>query len=316
MVDYASSPDKRIGRSPKTERHWTPEGQLLLVEAFKLFGEERFGAEWTGGEWATSRGIPGPPQPPKQPKRDPRPLYNPSDGTTIMVEPGEVIYRVDGEYVALPYEEALKKFEEEKDELHEQWRQIEAAHGRYKKACRELRQIFHAGRVPTSILSKHGHMTPIPDHIWSSDDAIKVIETGRAKFAAGNTVFPVTVEGIVIVPQMALQEYINSSPGERAQPTDSGSPAQADVNAAEYSAEQIGPPISGTGGRPPKWDWDACWAEICRRVHFDGLPVTQAELVRELQEWFVERYGDAPSDSQIKERVSKVFRALREAENP
>jgi hypothetical protein len=71
----------------------------------------------------------------------------------------------------------------------------------------------------------------------------------------------------------------------------------------------------GIGGRPTKWDWEEFWLEICRYVHVEGLPETQADLVETMQQWFVDDQGNHPADSEIKKRISKVFKALKPADN-
>jgi hypothetical protein len=64
------------------------------------------------------------------------------------------------------------------------------------------------------------------------------------------------------------------------------------------------------GGRPPKWDWDAFWVELCALVHEEGVPATQAELVGKLHQWFIDQSDKAPAESEIKRRVSKLMRRL------
>ena len=71
------------------------------------------------------------------------------------------------------------------------------------------------------------------------------------------------------------------------------------------------------GGRPAEHDWNAFFLEIVRRANRpDGLPETQAELVRDMLAWFLSTYGREPAESSVKERVSKVYKHLAKAENP
>jgi hypothetical protein len=65
-----------------------------------------------------------------------------------------------------------------------------------------------------------------------------------------------------------------------------------------------------SGGRPRKWDWEEFWLEVCVRVHEDGLPATQADMVGRMQEWFVQKCGDHPAESEIKRRLSKLWHRL------
>ena len=71
------------------------------------------------------------------------------------------------------------------------------------------------------------------------------------------------------------------------------------------------------GGRPSEHDWNTFIVEIIRRANQpDGLPGTQAELVRDMLAWFQLTYGREPAESSVKERISKIYRHLAEAGNP
>jgi hypothetical protein len=70
------------------------------------------------------------------------------------------------------------------------------------------------------------------------------------------------------------------------------------------------------GGRPPEHDWNTFILEIIRRAnHPDGLPDTQAALVREMLAWFQSTFGKEPAESAVKERISKIYRYMAEAKN-
>ena len=64
-------------------------------------------------------------------------------------------------------------------------------------------------------------------------------------------------------------------------------------------------------GRPEGFPWDDIWIEICRRVHYEGLPPTVAELTRYVQEWCENQYGKQPGDSTLKPKLGKLYRVLR-----
>ena len=75
------------------------------------------------------------------------------------------------------------------------------------------------------------------------------------------------------------------------------------------------PPIN-RGGRPPEYDWDSFTMEIIRRANTpDGLPITQAELVREMLDWSVSVNGKEPAESAVKSRISKIYRYIEAAKN-
>ena len=70
----------------------------------------------------------------------------------------------------------------------------------------------------------------------------------------------------------------------------------------------------GGPGVPPRYDWDGFFGALARRIHEHGIPATQAELVREMLDWFekhdVER---VPDESTIRRKITAVWRELRRA---
>lgn len=70
------------------------------------------------------------------------------------------------------------------------------------------------------------------------------------------------------------------------------------------------------GGGNARWDWEAFWLAVLRRVHNHGLPETQRALALEMQEWFARRHpnGDAPEERTIMRKLSEMWRELREDE--
>jgi hypothetical protein len=63
------------------------------------------------------------------------------------------------------------------------------------------------------------------------------------------------------------------------------------------------------GGRPVTYDWESVLIHVASFIHENGLPKTQAELVRVMQDWFNER-GDIPAESEIKKRARLVLQAF------
>lgn len=61
------------------------------------------------------------------------------------------------------------------------------------------------------------------------------------------------------------------------------------------------------------FDWVAMNTEIVRRVYEEGLPRSQGDWVRELQDWFAGRTEDGtfPDESSIRRRLSPILRALK-----
>jgi hypothetical protein len=64
-------------------------------------------------------------------------------------------------------------------------------------------------------------------------------------------------------------------------------------------------------GVPPRHDWDSFYAALARRIHEHGIPRTQAELVREMRDWFEQREDEhAPDESTIARKVRIVWQEL------
>jgi hypothetical protein len=65
------------------------------------------------------------------------------------------------------------------------------------------------------------------------------------------------------------------------------------------------PAWKNAGGRPRKWDWEAFWLHLCVRVHENGFPKVQAELVDYMEQWFIEEYGDHERNQEACLKVDK-----------
>jgi hypothetical protein len=65
------------------------------------------------------------------------------------------------------------------------------------------------------------------------------------------------------------------------------------------------------GGRPKKFSWDDIWIETCRYIHDNGIPATAAELMRHLQQWCENQFGEQPADSTFKPKLRKLYAVLR-----
>ncbi len=85
-------------------------------------------------------------------------------------------------------------------------------------------------------------------------------------------------------------------------------PATTKLMAGQNPAAPVEP--QRKPGRPAKYNWDGCIAEIVRIADEDGLPKIQNELIRRLQSWFIGEIDDAPAESEIKRRVSPIYKYL------
>lgn len=309
MIRISAPPYTRPTARPSLSRPWTPEGQLLLREALERFGGRKFGKDWTGEEAWARHGSFGPPQPPSEPEGSfDGPSRTKNSEGRVIEKP--VRYIVEGESILLPYDEAVRRFEAEKDELTRLWQEEMEAARRYRKAWSQFRQVLHSERVSGFVLSKSGSMHPIRAYQWAADDAWNMLKNGRTKVVVGGGYSTSEAEGWVIISESDLESYFKPGQSDTAPVLEQARQVAAHAAPSVSTESRVAP-----GGRPQKWDWDAFWVRLCLIIHNDGIPETQAELVRKLQDWFGTTHGDMPHESDIKKRVSKFFRAFREEEN-
>jgi len=65
--------------------------------------------------------------------------------------------------------------------------------------------------------------------------------------------------------------------------------------------------IAAARGAPTRYDWDEFWCEVAVMLQVEGMPETQAALVRRMTGWFAAR-GHCPDHSTIKKKVSLLWR--------
>ena len=87
----------------------------------------------------------------------------------------------------------------------------------------------------------------------------------------------------------------------------------AEETVASLPARQRAWHAPGMRGAPPRYDWEGCMCELGAIAHDEGLPETQAELVRRVLDWFSASAGPegVPSESAVKQRVSRFWHRLR-----
>ncbi len=76
------------------------------------------------------------------------------------------------------------------------------------------------------------------------------------------------------------------------------------------NAGKAQPSASRQRGAPPRYDWDGFWVEVCRRVHEEGVPETQGQLVRLMLDWFAETGRRIPDASTVKKKLSPLWQLL------
>jgi hypothetical protein len=87
---------------------------------------------------------------------------------------------------------------------------------------------------------------------------------------------------------------------------DDAHPFEQDCDLLRRPAEHI--------GSTTNYDWEGMYLTLILRLHEQGVPPTQAELVGELQEWFVKtsESGKVPDERTIRRRITPIWKALRD----
>jgi hypothetical protein len=65
----------------------------------------------------------------------------------------------------------------------------------------------------------------------------------------------------------------------------------------------------GQSGAPARYNWNAFTGAVARRVHDEGMPASQGELVRDMLEWFAAS-GRVPDESTVRRRVQALWPVL------
>lgn len=63
-------------------------------------------------------------------------------------------------------------------------------------------------------------------------------------------------------------------------------------------------------GAPPQYDWNAFTGAVARRVHDEGMPASQGELIRDMLDWFGATFGSVPDESTVRRRVQGLWPVL------
>ncbi len=203
-----------------------------------------------------------------------------------------------GELPGLPWELSIDDIETiartEAEHIAERQGLLDA-HERLTRTTLWVRQQLrgtpptHDDAVPSIEVYSDGKERSVDPQAWARPEASKLI---RAALVAGDHDLMAKGGGGVSGQLFVSDELI-------------GAPDQATETA---------PDVPHPGGRPPKWDWEGFSIELTRRIHDDGLPATQAEMVRNMLDWFSEKTGgNCPAESKVKSKVSKVYRAIRGA---
>ncbi|MCL1629919.1 hypothetical protein M3N55_14385 [Roseibaca sp. V10] len=85
-----------------------------------------------------------------------------------------------------------------------------------------------------------------------------------------------------------------------------------DVHKFEDERDLLRRPALPTGSAP-RYDWEGMTIMLIKRFNDHGLPATQAELINEIQDWFVQHSpdGEIPEESTTRKKIAPIWRALR-----
>jgi hypothetical protein len=67
-------------------------------------------------------------------------------------------------------------------------------------------------------------------------------------------------------------------------------------------------------GAAPRFDWEGAYIMLFCRFNDRGIPLTQVELIAEVQDWFAQNSptGEIPEESTTRKKIAPIWRALRE----
>jgi hypothetical protein len=60
-------------------------------------------------------------------------------------------------------------------------------------------------------------------------------------------------------------------------------------------------------GRKPIYSWEAFYLEAAVRIDQDGLPDKQADFEKQMSEWCENEWGKEPSESTLRDKISKIY---------
>ena len=72
--------------------------------------------------------------------------------------------------------------------------------------------------------------------------------------------------------------------------------------------------VSGGTGSASPYDWDGMNKAFLVRIHERGIPATKAEMIGDIQDWFVAHSNgdDIPSERSIRRHVDDLWKTLSE----
>lgn len=86
-----------------------------------------------------------------------------------------------------------------------------------------------------------------------------------------------------------------------------------EVHGFEDENDMVRRVASGPGVTSP-YDWEGMNVALIQRIHNQGLPPTQGELVAEMQDWFADRSDGKkmPDSRSIRRRITPIWKGLQD----
>jgi hypothetical protein len=83
-----------------------------------------------------------------------------------------------------------------------------------------------------------------------------------------------------------------------------GDPTPSEIN------HSCRPEVGRGSGAPPRYNWNAFAGAVARRIHDQGMPASQGELIRDMLDWFGTTFGAVPDESTVRRRVQALWPVL------
>lgn len=85
-----------------------------------------------------------------------------------------------------------------------------------------------------------------------------------------------------------------------------------EVHTFEEENDMVRRVTSGPGAST-SYDWEGMMVALILRIHDNGFPPTQAELIAEMQEWFADQTDGKkmPDSRSIRRRITPIWKAVR-----
>jgi hypothetical protein len=128
-------------------------------------------------------------------------------------------------------------------------------------------------------------------------DSRSVNRCGRGHFACKFSI-NVTVLSSILIAHTEAERFER---GHRLFGYQSGTAEQLQAKLTEAQG--------GQAGAPARNYWNAFTGAVARRVHDEGMPASQGELIRDMLDWFAAS-GAVPDESTVRRRVQTLWPVL------